>query len=468
MTNDPGPAFGDEPITDALPDPLFLTPDHGVLHFEYRQLEAAGRDRKRLSTAFEQARQTDPSDPSLADQVTDILDRGPELPMRSDYSYAEPTELSEIRAASPDERPSLSSIDPAAAKSAIHGGWAGACAGCLLGKPVQGWSRDRIHGFLSDSGQWPLTDYLHSDVSPAVAERYAIHENLEDGHAFINEVEGMPIDDDIDYIVLGLEVLNGHGTDFTTLDIGNTWLESLPLFNTYTAERVAYRNLTNRITPPETATHRNPYREMIGALIRADPWGFVAMGDPNRAVELAHRDARLSHVKNGVYGELWAAAMIAAAPLVDSIETLLDVGLSYVPSNSRLAQSVATVRNWLAGGMTVEEAVERIHDRYDETDMYDWVHVLSNAEVATVALCSSEGDFADAITTAVAAGFDTDSHAATVGSILGAYHGIADLPDRFVSPLENRLDTSLPGWGPTEISSVADETYEIWASTVSA
>lgn len=463
-----GSTFAEERMVDRLPEPMFLTPDHGVLHFESRQLTDAGRDRTRLADTIESAFEMSPDNPELATLVQEVLDSGPTLPMRADYEYVEPTELDALRAARPDERPGHGPIDAADARDAILGGWLGACAGCLLGKPVQGWTRDRIQGFLQDSGQWPLTEYMHSDVEQAVADRYDIHSNLEEGHAFIDEVSGMPIDDDIDYIALGLSVLQDHGTSFTTRDIGNEWLESLPIFNTYTAERVAYRNLVNLIDPPATATRRNPYREMVGALIRADPWGFAALGDPESAAELAHRDARLSHVKNGVYGEVWAAAMIAAGPVVDDVESILDAGLGQIPSESRLTESVETVRGWHESGLSGEQAVERLHERWDEDDMYDWVHTLSNAEVITMALCWSGGDFGDAISRAVAAGFDTDSHGATIGSILGTFHGAEALPARFVEPLEDTVETSLPGRGRESISTLAEETYEVWASADAA
>jgi hypothetical protein len=82
---------------------------------------------------------------------------------------------------------------------------------------------------------------------------------------------------------------------------------------TFTAERIAYRNLLTGLEPPRTARHRNPFREWIGALIRADVHGWTNPGNPAAAAEQAHRDATLTHTANGVYAAMFTAATIATA-----------------------------------------------------------------------------------------------------------------------------------------------------------
>jgi len=466
MTEEDQFSIADTVVTDRLPEPLFVAPSHAVVEFERRQLEGAGRDLSGIESEFEAVLDLDPGDPNFTDRVHDLLDARQDLPVRDGFPHEEPSRLGAIRDGRPDgprQYESDADVSRDEAHDAIHGGWLGACAGCLLGKPVQGWSRAQIEGFLRDSGQYPLSAYMHSEVSEAVAEQYDIHDNIEEMDAFIDEVSGMPIDDDIDYIAVGLGVLQSQGFDFAPVDVGNYWLEHLPMFNTYTAERVAYRNLATLRMPPESATYRNPYREMVGALIRADPWGYVSLGDPEYAAELASRDARLSHVKNGIYGEQWVAAMIAAAPFVDDVAELLTVGLSEVPADCRLASEVEAVREWHAHGLSVAEATDRIHERWDETRMYDWVHTLSNAQVIAMALLYSDGEFEEAICRAVEAGFDTDSHGATIGSVLGTYHGASGLPDTWTDPLNDSVETSLPGRGRESISGFAAETVDCWA-----
>ena len=101
----------------------------------------------------------------------------------------------------------------------------------------------------------------------------------------------MPEDDDLNFPLLALSSWSAHGRGFTTADVARLWLDELPAGRTFTAERVAYRNLLAGVEPPETARHRNPFREWIGALIRADVYGWTNPGDPahRRRVRLARR-----------------------------------------------------------------------------------------------------------------------------------------------------------------------------------
>src|SRR5690606_27994138 len=126
----------------------------------------------------------------------------------------------------------------------------------------------------------------------------------------------------------------------------NLWLSTLPYHCTYTAERVAYRNLILGKWPPATSTYRNPYRECIGAQIRADGFGYACPGRPELAAELAWRDASLSHVKNGIYGEMWMAAAIATAFVTDDIYEVIETATSEIPKESRFAAMVRNMLGW--------------------------------------------------------------------------------------------------------------------------
>jgi len=459
MTAEYDPGMIEVEIEDGLPTPLFLAPNEREVQYERRQCRDEGKAISKIEERFGAL-----LDAEAVGQVElhDLLDDTQELPVRSDYEYEEPSRLEAIRAVRPEGPRQLKEgpddlDDP---YDVIYGGWLGAVAGCFLGKPVQGWSRDKIHKYLKASNQFPLEGYMRSDES--LVEEYDIYNTVESsdasGSMYLNDVPHMPVDDDIDYVAVGLGIVNEQGFDFKPVDVANYWLQNVPAFNTYTAERIAYRNLLNLVTPPESASLRNPYREHVGALIRADMWAYIALGDPEQGAEYAWRDASVSHVKNGIYGEMFAAAMMAAAPFESDPKRLLEIGLSEIPEDCRLTDAVTGVIECWEDGLDYEAAVERVHGRWDESNQFDWVHTISNAEILVIGLLWGEGDFGDSLCLAVQAGFDTDSHGATLGSLLGLFHGAEALPDDWVEPLNDTVETSLVSYQRQLISDLADET----------
>ena len=104
------------------------------------------------------------------------------------------------------------------------------------------------------------------------------------------------------------QVIEKYGRDFTPFDVSRAWLAYQPKDAYCTAERVAFCNFVKGFEPPESAIYKNPYREWIGAQIRADYFGYINPGNPELAAEMAWRDASISHTKNGIYGEMFVAA----------------------------------------------------------------------------------------------------------------------------------------------------------------
>ena len=153
----------------------------------------------------------------------------------------------------------------------------------------------------------------------------------------------MPCDDDTNYTIMGYKIIERYGKDFTAENVASMWLAT-QVKNAYcTAERVAYRNFVNGYLPPESAEYKNPYREWIGAQIRGDFFGYFNPCNPRMAAEMAHRDASISHIKNGIYGEMFVSAMIAAAFSTKNPEEVIRCGMAEIPSTSRLYEAIEKV-----------------------------------------------------------------------------------------------------------------------------
>jgi ADP-ribosylglycohydrolase len=386
--------------------------------------------------------------------LDELLDRLERAPRTADWPYEEPSRLEEILARLPQPACAPLRLDEGRLRDRLTGAWLGRCAGCTLGKPVEGWTSEQIRRYLEPAGAYPLLDYVPALASAPEGPRLrACWPETTRGR-----IRFMARDDDIDYTILGLHILETHGFGFGPREVAAEWLDRLPFAKTYTAERVAYRNLVIGLRPPETATYRNPYREWIGALIRADVWGYVSPGRPRQAATLAFRDAALSHTANGIYGAMWSAALIAACFVAPDMRGALVASLEQVPPRSRLAEALRHVLELHASGLDWLEARDRLQASYGH---YGWVHTVPNAAIVAAGLLWGDGDFSRTVGLVVQAGQDTDSNGATAGSAFGARHGATALPAAWVDPLGDRVRSAIVGFDNARISDLAERTLRL-------
>lgn len=306
---------------------------------------------------------------------------------------------------------------------------------------------------------------MSSCVEPAIREKYRIVDDAavygSDHVNWINNTDGMPEDDDTNYTILALKLMERKGFAFTPYDVGECWLSSLPVMHVCTAERVAYCNMVNGINPPMSGAYKNAYREYIGAQIRGDFFGYVCPGEPQKAAGLAWRDASISHVKNGIYGEMFVAAMLAGAATETDMEQIVRIGLMQIPRTCRLAKAVGEALAWKKSGILQTVAMERIHRRYDELDGYDWCHVVPNAMIVCMGLLYGNGDFGKTMDFCLRAGFDTDCNCATAGSVVGMLLGARGLPEKWTTPLHDQIRSGVDGMGQVRISELAKRTVAV-------
>lgn len=371
------------------------------------------------------------------------------------YPYLEPSELDRIREL---RKPTAiaKKEKKISAESMIRGAWLGRICGCMLGKTVEGIRTNELIPFLKETDNYPMHRYIYkSDLNDEILSKYKF---AFANRPYADEIDGMPVDDDTNYTVMAQKIIEQYGREFTPFDVSRTWLSDQSKNAYCTAERVAFCNFVKGYAPPESAIYKNPYREWIGAQIRGDYFGYINPGDPEAAADMAWRDASISHIKNGIYGEMFVAAMLAVAAVTDDTESILLGGLGEIPHTSRLYEAVMRVIDGYKNGISQKECFQKIHAEYDEYTVHGWCHTISNAMIVAASLLYGEGDYGRSVCMAVETGFDTDCNGATVGSILGMAFGAEAIPSYWTDPIGDTLHTSIFEVGTVRISDCVAKT----------
>jgi len=424
-----------------------------LLEYEISQLEQEGKQvTEEIKDRFQGLkRKGSPEEIEKFYNSLEILEK------RADYPYEEPSEIDEIKRKTSQQKIIFPKIlDKDVLYERIYGAWLGRCIGCLLGKPVEGWPKKEIENYLKDTDSYPLQDYFPYVPDKINNNEYPLHPSAKE--ATRGNINCMTRDDDLDYTILNLKLVEENGFEFTTEDVAQEWLSNLPYQMIYTAERQTYSNLVRGFKPPATATYRNPFREWIGAQIRADVFGYLAPANPDLAASLAYRDASLSHTKNGIYGEMFIAAAISAALVSDDLEKVINAGLSQVPKNCRLIEVVKNVTNWSRKLNSWQEVWQKVDHKYGE---YHFVHTLPNLAFVLIGLIWGELDLRKTTSIAVMCGCDTDCNGATAGSIIGALRGVKGISEEMSGPLNDRIESAVFGYSNVRISGLARKTFEL-------
>lgn len=452
------PSGSGDSVTDELDRAFDPTDPRVVFRAEVAQLLESGHDPGAVAAAVRSAEAADPLDTArwwaLVDELADV-------PRSPGWPYEEPEGIRDVLAALPaarqdaEQRPALAD---AVVVDKVHAGWLGRVAGCVVGKPVEDggvWTSDLLRRYLRDAGAWPLTTYV--PVLDPLPEWARLREDCW-RQTTLGNVDGSARDDDVDYSLLALHLLEQHGSGLRTVHVARAWLELLPFHQVYTAERAAYRNLVEGVPVALAATRRNPYREWIGAQIRADAFGWTHPGRPRAAAALALQDAALSHTGNGAYGAAWAAALVACAFTAADAREALEASLEHVPPRSRLAEVLRVVLDSHAAGDSWDAGLAAVQRHAGDLS---WIHTVNNAGLVALGLLHGDGDVAASIGFTVMGGWDTDSNGATAGSVAGVLSGTAGLPGHLVEPLHDTVRSALFGFDGSRIGDLAERTARL-------
>ena len=333
----------------------------------------------------------------------------------------------------------------------VHGAWIGMAVAGALGMSVEGMHKRDLQPFLTELGQWPLTDYIKTLSSSRDPNRKQWYTADNWGPA------GFGPDDDSLYQIANLLLIEEKGPEITSQDVADKWLASFSVFeaqNCGRAVRVAEELLKQGVRPPESGQHE--MGEFMGGQMKGEFWGFLLPGNPQVAAEYGRIDAEVSFHTNGVYGEMFMAALTAEAFFESDPVKLLEAGLAEIPADSDYARCIRDVMEWHKQWPdNWEMAHEQIDANWVPTGEDRYRRVFPNNAVNALALLYGDGDFDKTISIAVMAGWDTDTNAGDVGPVMGIILGPGAIAEKWTEPIANILRSDVKGAEEWKIDELA-------------
>ena len=399
------------------------------------------------------------------------------LPRNPEFKYEQPDDLETIKKLRPaGPRKLKMELSDDELLDRLHGAWTGRAAGCALGKPVEGLGmggygglngRLSIKKYLQDRNHWELDYYFSGKELSSGGAKLGCEKSLRENIAY------MEPDDDIHYSLIGLKVLEEKGADFKWYDVANAWNDSLPYNAICTAETQAILNYNMAVprctaknvdlmpvcSPVFTSRSNNPYREWIGAQIRADGWAYCCAGNPELAAEFAWRDAHWTHSANGIYGEMFVAAMIAASFCENDPRKLVEIGLSEIPANCRLAEDICHALKDIEECSDFESFMERSETYFKGMSP---VHTNNNAVIVVMSLFYGKMNPDRSICVSVMGALDTDCNGATTGSIVGAASGHRSFGGKLAAPLYDTIKPLVFGFQEITMRELAERCLKVY------
>lgn len=305
----------------------------------------------------------------------------------------------------------------------VHAGWLGEIIGSALGTAVEGFQSNQLFEVFGE---------IHGYVKPPET-----------------------LNDDITFELALLKAFEEKGYDIASEDIADKWVGLIPF--AYTAEGVALNHLRNGIYPPQSGFLVNPYREMIGAAMRAAICGALAPGRPELAADLAWRDARISHHNNGILAEVFNAVIVSMAHVETDMRVVLEKAFDAIPKDCELYSVMEFARTACQTCKTYREALAMCEEHYKR---YNWVHCYYNICSEIIAITYAGNDFEKCMTILMMAGQDNDCTGGPIGHAYGVMLGEAGIGEKFIAPLKDQLDSYVRTMESQKISDLSRETVE--------
>ncbi len=356
-------------------------------------------------------------------EIYDALSRAPKIADHPYWSYTQYGDFAQHEAAVSFPAAAAITLSDAELFKKLHAGWLSQIAGAAVGTMIEGYCTDKLREEFGE-----IREYIRRPTT---------------------------YNDDVLFELAFLKAFALKGRAVTSRDVALEWVGRIGF--AWSAEEVAYKNIKRGVFPPESARFNNPWREWIGAQMRASICGMLAPGDPREAARLAWTDGSVSHVGNGILGEAFNAMMVAMAFTESDIRTIVEKAVDLIPDDSEYYSVVSFALEQCRNASDWESAWRPCEEKYKR---YNWIHTYPNAAAEVVSLWFGGQSFDECMHVCAMCGQDVDCNAGQIGTLYGVIQGYAGIRDYWTEPFADKFDSVFRGYEHTTITQLAQDTLD--------
>ncbi len=283
-----------------------------------------------------------------------------------------------------------------------------------------------------------------------------------EGHRGVFEVTGYTHDlskgalpnDDLDLQLCFLRAAKEWGRKVNASILAEYWMSQIVAH--WDEYGMGKANLRFGLEPPVSGFYNNPYGESDGCFIRSEIWGCLAPGHPEIAVKYALEDAIVDHKDEGVYSEIFCAALQSAAFVISDREKLIEIASSYIPEDCAVRGAVELVKKCYSEGKTWRDTRVEVLTAYPssfchiyhECEPQDAVpngkvgfNAPANIGLMMIGWYYGEGDFSKSLCITCSCGDDADCTCATLGAIFGIIYGTKVIDKKWIDAIGEDIKT---------------------------
>ena len=318
-------------------------------------------------------------------------------------------------------------LDPKVLRDKIYACWLGKNIGGTLGAPIEG-----------------RCDFMDIKWFPELGEKGCIP------------------NDDLDLQLLNLHALEHYGAQTRAEHIGRQWAEH----NYFPVDEYGYAvtNLRRGLRLPLAGRYNNIFTSCMGSPIRSEIWAVVCAGRPKLAAFYAWQDAVVDHAGGeGVYGEIFNAAIEALAFTSSDIFYLVEEALKYIPTTCRVYQAVSDTIKWYKEGVSYEDLRPLLLAKHG-SHVNNFTDAPQNIAIELVGFLYAD-NFGDGLLKVANYGYDADCTVATYAALYGIMYGTAGIPAKWSDPIGDLILLSKEVRGfkcPANLDELTDRTIRLY------